>query len=321
MNEAFSSARREYTATVDASYTAHVLITPTLSPGTAARLTIDGAEVPPGTPHQVPLRLGANTFAIALEPRQGGPATTYRLTITQKDLSKEYRSEPLGKGVWRIQDFGGFVSNGDMYLIEGQDRALLFDTGMGRGDLAAFVKSADAPAGRRRHQPRQPRPLPAGRPVPRRHGLHVGEGRHATSAALVTSRYKWIKDGDVIDIGAGRRFEVVEVPGHSLGSVLYIDFAEQDGGHGRCDQFGQHGLRVRAHVHRPGPVPRGLKRLEARVSALDGLTLLVGHHYQEKTPLRGQAGKQLISGHETRFDIAVTAADDSVRTYTVVVTR
>ena len=39
----------------------------------------------------------------------------------------------------------------------------------------------------------------------------------------------------------------------------------------------------------------GLKKAEARLKGLDGLTLLVGHHYQEKTPLKGTAGKQLIT--------------------------
>jgi para-nitrobenzyl esterase len=42
--------------------------------------------------------------------------------------------------MWRILDFGGHIGNEDMYLIEGKDRAILFDTGMGRGDLGAYVK-------------------------------------------------------------------------------------------------------------------------------------------------------------------------------------
>jgi hypothetical protein len=39
----------------------------------------------------------------------------------------------------------------------------------------------------------------------------------------------------------------------------------------------------------------GLKKLEERFKALDGVRLLVGHAYQERTPLRGAAGKQLIT--------------------------
>jgi hypothetical protein len=38
-----------------------------------------------------------------------------------------------------------------------------------------------------------------------------------------------------------------------------------------------------------------LIKAEERIMNLDGLTLLVGHHYQEKTPLTGVAGKQLFT--------------------------
>lgn len=38
-----------------------------------------------------------------------------------------------------------------------------------------------------------------------------------------------------------------------------------------------------------------LKKVEEKIKDLDGLTLLVGHHYQEKVPLTGTSGKQLIT--------------------------
>jgi glyoxylase-like metal-dependent hydrolase (beta-lactamase superfamily II) len=302
LNEAFSPSRLEYTVTVDASYTAHVLVTASVPPGTAGRLRINGTEVMPGTPHRVPLTAGANTYAVTLGPLQDGSVVTYRLTVTQKDLSKEYRSEPLGKGVWRIQDFGGFVSNEDMYLVEGKDRALLFDTGMGRGELAAYVKTLTR--------------LPVDVAIShgnRDHFLQVDQFPEATvfmsekdvtrlPPALVTSRFKWIKDGDVIDIGAGRKFEVIEVPGHSLGSVLYIDFANQMAVTGDAISSGSMVYVFAPTCAALDQYLGALKRLEARISALDGLTLLVGHHYQEKTPLQGPAGKQLITDMRTAAD-------------------
>jgi hypothetical protein len=39
----------------------------------------------------------------------------------------------------------------------------------------------------------------------------------------------------------------------------------------------------------------GLKRAEEKLKDLDSLTLLVGHVYQEKTPLTGTAGKQIFT--------------------------
>jgi glyoxylase-like metal-dependent hydrolase (beta-lactamase superfamily II) len=46
-------------------------------------------------------------------------------------------------------------------------------------------------------------------------------------AERVTPKFKWVKAGDVIDIGAGRKFEVIPVPGHTLGCVLFVDFANK----------------------------------------------------------------------------------------------
>jgi hypothetical protein len=65
--------------------------------------------------------LGDNKISIVLTS-SGGAAKTYSLTVTRRDLSKEYPSEPIGKGMWRIQDFGGYIGNEDMYLFEGKDR-------------------------------------------------------------------------------------------------------------------------------------------------------------------------------------------------------
>jgi glyoxylase-like metal-dependent hydrolase (beta-lactamase superfamily II) len=302
LNEAFTPSRLDYTVTVDESYTAHVLITPRVSPEDVGSLEINGADVRPNEPHQVGLRPGANTFAITLEPKQGAIARTYRLTVTQKDLSKEYRSQPLGKGVWRIRDFGGFVGNEDMYLFEGKDRALLLDTGMGRGDLAGYVRSLTS--------------LPVDVAIThgnRDHFLQVDQFPGATvymsekdvtrlPPGLVTPRFKWVKDGDVIDIGAGRRFEVAEVPGHSLGSVLYVDFANKAAITGDAISSGSMVYVFAPTCTALDQYLEALKKLEARISGQDGLTLLVGHHYQEKTPLTGRAGKQLITDMRTAVE-------------------
>jgi glyoxylase-like metal-dependent hydrolase (beta-lactamase superfamily II) len=182
-----------------------------------------------------------------------------------------------------------------MYLIEGKDRALLFDTGMGTGDLAGYIKTLTK--------------LPVDVAITHGNGDHfkqVDQFRESTvyisekditrlTEDLVTPLFKYIKEGDVIDIGAGRRFEVLEVPGHSLGCVIFLDAANKIAIVG--DGIGS-GERVHMYGTACAALDQylsGLKKAEERVKNLDGLTLLVGHHYQEHTPLTGPAGKKLIT--------------------------
>jgi hydroxyacylglutathione hydrolase len=299
LNETFSPLLLEYTATVEASYTQTLFITPSVS-GQPASLTINGSESTPGTAHPVPLALGENRFTIVVG--SGGGARSYRLTITRKDLSKEYWSEPLGKGVWRIQDFGGYVGNEDMYLVEGATRALLFDTGMGKGDLAGYVRTLTR--------------LPVDVAITHGHRDHFGQldqfpeatvyvtGIDATRlpAEWLTPRVRPVRGGDVIDIGAGRKFEIVPMPGHSLGSILFVDMANKIAVTGDAVSSGSMVYMFGSACTALDQYRDALKKAEERFERLDGLTLLVGHHYQEKTPLKGAAGKQLIADMRTAAD-------------------
>ena len=294
MNEKFSPSTLSYTATVEASYTESLFITPMLAAGQTAAVKINGADARPGEASKVPLSLGENKISIVVTPANG-PAKTHSLTVTRKDLSKEYWSEPIGKGMWRIQDFGGYIGNEDMYLFEGKDKAILFDTGMGKGDLAGYLKKLTK--------------LPVEVAIShgnRDHFLQVDQFPNSTvymsdldvtrlPPELVTPRYKWIKGGDVIDIGNGRKFEVIPVPGHSLGSVLYVDFANKIAITGDAISSGSMVYMFAPTCAALDEYLSGLKKLEARLQALDGVTLLVGHHYQERTPLQGAAGKQLVT--------------------------
>jgi glyoxylase-like metal-dependent hydrolase (beta-lactamase superfamily II) len=182
-----------------------------------------------------------------------------------------------------------------MYLVEGKDKALLFDTGMGTGDLAGFIKTLTN--------------LPVDVAIThgnRDHFQQVDLFRESTvymskkditrlPPQFITPGFKWVENGDVIDIGAGRRFQVLEVPGHSLGCLVFLDVVNKmavvgDGvGSGdRVHMFGAACTALDQYLD-------GLKKVEERIKNLDGLTLLVGHHYQEKTPLTGVAGKQLFT--------------------------
>jgi para-nitrobenzyl esterase len=185
-----------------------------------------------------------------------------------------------------------------MYLIEGRDRALLFDTGMGRGDLAGFVRSLTK--------------LPVDVAIThgnRDHFLQVDQFPESTvymshkdvtrlPPELVTPRYRWVKDGDRLDLG-GRSFSVIEVAGHSLGSVVYLDEANRIAMTGDAISSGSMVYVFAPTCTALDQYLASLRGLEDRVRHLDGLTLLVGHHYQERTPLTGAAGRQLITDMRT----------------------
>jgi glyoxylase-like metal-dependent hydrolase (beta-lactamase superfamily II) len=304
LSPSFSLSTYSYTAEVEASYTSFLYFTPRLTAGAGVTLKINGADARPDEPTKVPLSLGENRIAVVVTPAGAGPKT-YDVTVTRRDLSKEYRSESIGRGMWRIQDFGGYIGNEDMYLIEGKDRALLLDTGMGRGDLAGYIATLTK--------------LPVDVAIThgnRDHFLQVDRFPNATvymsaldvtrlPPELVTPRYKWIEGGDTIDLGNGRKFEVLAVPGHSLGSVLYVDFANKIAVTGDAISSGSMVYMFAPTCGALDEYLAGLKKLEARLKSLDGLTLLVGHHYQEKTPLQGEAGKQLITDMRTAAEKVV----------------
>jgi hydroxyacylglutathione hydrolase len=299
LNEPFSPSTLAYTVTVDSAYTSFVYITPRVSGG-SVRVAINGADATPGEAFKTPLSMGENTFAIAVGA--GDRTKTYRLTVTRKDFSKNYVSEPLGKGMWRIQDFGGHVGNEDMYLVEGATRALLFDTGMGKGDLPGYVRTLST--------------LPVDVAITHGHRDHFGQLDQFPDATVyitaedvsrlpaewVTPRVKILKGGDVIDIGNGRKYEVVAIPGHSPGSVVFVDMANTIGVTGDAVSSGSMVYMFGSACTALDEYRDGLAKAEQRFKALDGLTLLVGHHYQERTPLKGAAGKQLFTDMRTAAD-------------------
>lgn len=313
LNESFSPSRLVYTATVDSAYTSSVYITPRV-PGSGGRIAINGTDAAPGEAFKTPLAMGENAFAIVVGA--GDRASTYRLTVTRKDFSKEYWSEPLGKGMWRIQDFGGSVGNEDMYLVEGATRALLFDTGMGKGDLAGYVRTLSK--------------LPVDVAITHGHRDHFGQLDQFPDATVyitvedvsrlpsewVTSRVKFVTGGDVIDIGNGRKYEVVSIAGHSPGSVVFVDMANKIGVTGDAVSSGSMVYMFGSACTALDEYRDGLRKAEQRFAALDGLTLLVGHHYQERTPLKGAVGKQLFTDMRTAADrvLAGTLAGKVART-------
>lgn len=134
----------------------------------------------------------------------------------------------LKPGVWRIDDW--FSSS--CYLIEGRDKALLVDTGLGEGDLAGLVASLTN--------------LPVEVAITHPHGDHMHwvdsferVYLHKEDIALMretpgafptafrcpeTSHTEFvpIEEGAKLDLG-GVEVEVWELPGHTPHSVVFVD--------------------------------------------------------------------------------------------------
>ena len=294
LDQPLSASRFDYTATVDQSYTAKAFITTCTPTGTNATFKIDNVPVKSGEPYPVDLKMGDNDFTIAVASTEATPSI-YHLKVTRKDLSKEYISTSLGKGIWRVEDFGGSRGNESFYLIEGSSRALVLDTGMGRGDLAGYLRTLTS--------------LPIDVALTHGHGDHFGQvDRFKDSTvymsekdarrlppAFITPKFKWLKDGDLVDLGGGRQFEAIDVPGHSLGSIIYLDRRDKIAVTGDAVSSGSMVYMFGSTSSALDEYLESLKRLEARVRDIDSLTLLVGHQYQEKTPLTGATGKELLT--------------------------
>lgn len=150
-----------------------------------------------------------------------------------------YDVELIQPGVWYIEDF----NNDSIYVVEGTEKALVIDTGLGGGDLIGLVKTLTH--------------LPFELAITHAHGDHMLHsdkfGKFYMSAKDIDTMYNAkgrlmpdnkseaedvmdIKAGDKIDLGGGVVIEVFDVGGHTPGSVAFLDEY-----HGVCftgDAFG-----------------------------------------------------------------------------------
>lgn len=162
-------------------------------------------------------------------------------------MTRFFEVTDLGQGICCLKD----LSTVQMYLIEGTERAALLDTGTGVGDLAAVVRSlTDKPVevllthGHVDHAGGiyafdRVRVSEADRPLLRANADPAMRKAFADFVGQATGVHPWtaadfaparpielcaVAPGDVIDLG-GRTLTVVDLAGHTRGSVGYVDSA------------------------------------------------------------------------------------------------
>lgn len=136
-----------------------------------------------------------------------------------------FRAWPIAPGTWQILSDGDFS-----YMIEGEDEALLIDSGYGAGDIRAFAQSlTDKPLSRicnthdhfdhtannsyfdLAYMSRETREL-ATRPFPSFSGIDFPRDYPVQE----------VTDGDVIPL-LGRDLRVFFIPDHAVGSLAFLD--------------------------------------------------------------------------------------------------
>ncbi len=152
-------------------------------------------------------------------------ALAWLFSKTRRD---RYEAEMICPGVYYIEDF----NDDSMYLVEGREKALLIDTGLGDGDPLAFAQTlttlpielavTHAHLDHMRHSHRFPQFYMSKKDLPLVSRVQDAFPENTSTAAQVID----IQDGDVIDLG-GVEIEVAEVGGHTPGTVVFIDRAHK----------------------------------------------------------------------------------------------
>jgi glyoxylase-like metal-dependent hydrolase (beta-lactamase superfamily II) len=122
----------------------------------------------------------------------------------------------LDQGVWVVET----ADMTTMYIIEGEERAMLIDTGTQCEALDETIRKITD------------KPLYV--VITHNHGDHSGNIRYFDEVYMhpldtvipvkipFTGKYNWINDGDVFDLG-GRIIEAIWLPGHTPGSIVLLD--------------------------------------------------------------------------------------------------
>lgn len=177
---------------------------------------------------------------------------------------------------------GHRVYNESLYLVEGNDRAILIDAGTRIPNLDKIVSGITS--------------KPVTVMLTHAHGDHVGGigpfpevYLNAGDMPIVpnnmrnyTGQIKYLNDGEIIELG-GRQIEVVFTPGHTAGSTTFIDKANHYGFSG--DAFGSTNLLVFTNL---STVMYSAERMERYMQKNDIRFLYPGHYSGDnlETPQR-----------------------------------
>lgn len=184
---------------------------------------------------------------------------------------------------------GHLSSNESIYLIEGNDKAVLLDAATKIIDLDKIVASITN--------------KPVTLMLTHVHPDHVGAadyfplvymnpGDKESAAQMMPNykgEYKYLEDGQVIDLG-GRKLEVVFTPAHTNGSTTYID---KEAGYGFSgDSFGSGNLLLFAGTF--SDLIATCEKMSA-VMEKDGINRLYPGHYNGTNPETKQRVDDMIT--------------------------
>jgi len=184
---------------------------------------------------------------------------------------------------------GHLMSNESLYLVEGNDRAILIDAGTRIADLDKIVAGITD----------KPVTLVATHVHPDHTGSAINyfpelfiNPADTVGIPQMMPDYKgevrFLKDGETIDLG-GRQLEVVFTPGHTPGSVAFIDKAAGYGFSG--DAFGSGNLLLTTDF---STLIATCEKM-SRIMEEDGITILYPGHYFGANPETLQRVKDMIT--------------------------
>ncbi len=141
-----------------------------------------------------------------------------------------FNAIPIMTGLWEITDgTAGSPAFVDIYLIEGNDKALVIDAGVSGADLSSYIRTLTR--------------KPAELVLTHGHGDHVAAAGQFEKVYMSSKDFDLIKPytafkdfkdsgindlkgGEIFDLG-GCKLEIVPLPGHTPGSVVLLDRERQ----------------------------------------------------------------------------------------------
>ncbi len=165
---------------------------------------------------------------------------------TNNNIKSWFTNKQVAENVWQIEDYG----NDNTYLVKGDKKALLIDTGLGVADLYAYIKSLvnlpviivnthshpDHCGGDFQFDEVFIHPADSGEVAvfcnEKAHEKAVEQAGKRSSqlrrlllkvdVIIKIPKIHTVSEGFVFDLG-NRKLEVIEVPGHTKGSICLLD--------------------------------------------------------------------------------------------------